>query len=83
MDAIAAFFAVWATTLIHALLRRRRAWHEQFVAASAVCVLLALADTYSGGLVDAARRGVDLTLLATGALLFASSRRFFRTGDAT
>ena len=80
---IATFFAVWAITLIHALLRRRRAWHEQFVAASVACALLALADTYSGGLVDAARRGVDLTLLATGALLFASSRRFFRTGDAT
>ena len=46
-------------------------------------MLLALADTYSGGLVDAARRGVDLTLLATGALLYAGSQRFFRTGDAT
>ncbi len=80
---IAAFFTIWGLSLIHAWLRQRRAWHEQFATAAAVCLLLALADTYAGGLIDGTRRGFDLTLLATSALLFVGSRRLFRDGNAT
>ena len=77
---ITAFFAVWMASLLHAWLRRKQAWQDQFIGAGLLCMTLALFDLFQGGSGDAIHRGVDLTLGALGMLMMFCGRRFFRSG---
>ncbi len=71
------FFAVWALTLLHAALRPAgRAWVEQLAACAILCLTLPVVNglTTGGHLFsywatgDGSRLGVELTILAFGAL---------------
>lgn len=79
---ISAFFLVWAIAWVHAWLRRRKAWHEQFSLAALGCMLLGAFDL-AGSRTDAIRSAVDLTFVVFGLAVYAASRRFFRAGTAT
>ena len=68
--------------LVHAWLRRRKAWHEQFSLAALGCMLLGAFDL-AGSRADAIRSAVDLTFVVFGLAVYAASRRFFRAGTAT
>lgn len=72
---IALFFASWAAALLHGLLRPpRHAWREQLAATAALCLLLPLLNTLTGGLPlpqaiaeeQWTIAGVDLVALAFG-----------------
>ena len=57
---VGGFFAVWALSLLHALLRPPlRAWFEQVSLAAALCGLLPLLDVATGQQSDPMAQGVD------------------------
>lgn len=57
---VGGFFAVWALSLLHALLRPPlRAWFEQVSLAAALCGLLPLLDIATGQQPDPIAQGVD------------------------
>lgn len=70
---VAAFFAVWVATFVHAGLRDKRAWKDQCWAIMGVCMLAVVLNwaTTGGHLVETfsqrqwAVAGVDLALLAS------------------
>lgn len=84
---LAAFFAIWALSYAHAVLRPpRAAWHEQLLAGAALCLLLPVLNwvvegehllTYlSRG--DGQRAGVELVALGTGLLCLWTAARIRR-----
>ncbi|MBM7062629.1 PepSY domain-containing protein [Pseudomonas sp. UL073] len=84
---IAAFFAVWLLSYLHAALRApSQAWIEQLLALAALCLLLPLLNWLTVGeqLVgyllrgDGERAGVELVALAGGLLSLLAVRRLLR-----
>ncbi|WP_437879794.1 PepSY-associated TM helix domain-containing protein [Pseudomonas sp. LRF_L74] len=88
---IAAFFALWILTYVHASLRpARKAWIEQLIATAALCLLLPLlnwivvGDQFVSYLLrgDGERAGVELTTLLFGLLSLYSARHVWLKGKA-
>lgn len=89
---IAAFFAIWMLALLHAFVRPPgRAWAEQLAALAALCLLLPLLNLLSVGdhlpaqiaRGDWESAGVELTVLAFGALALWATRRVAAPRPAT
>lgn len=89
---IRVFFAVWALSLLHALLRNtRRAWSEQLWGLAWLCLALPLFNAVTTGQHlgrylasgDGQRAGLELTTLALGLLVAWGAWRYQRSSRAS
>jgi uncharacterized iron-regulated membrane protein len=85
---IRVFFAIWALSLLHALLRsQRQAWREQLWALALLCLALPLLNALTTGQHlglylargDGLRAGVELTCMALGLLAAWMAWRYARS----